>query len=745
MKLRHKILLPVLSVVFVAMTLAGFAIVRVATNTAETAQRRTLISVAHDMGNAVSLQLQKAITDARFATTIPSIRATLDPAPDLFGSVAFKAKRVHTVLKKMVETTGYYDAVYIVDANGAVMASSRAGDAGVLNIAHQRCFQTALRSNKAAISRPYRSQATGQALVTLCLPIDAGEFNGPHRGVLCGALQINTLVQKTLQRIASAQQWNIAMVTERGMTVVSLQDSAIGQKDYSKEAWFAALPAGREGIVAHEQDGEAVLTAYFRTEEGWISLATTKKSVLLSSSVRIAWYGLVALLGACIIIFICIYLVVRRVTQDITALSQHANAVALGRSSADFVLQRDDELGALSRSLAAMVEHLNKAVLRAEEANRSKSLFLANMSHEIRTPLNGIIGFAHILLQDSLLQEIHRDRIRKIHLSAQHLLGVINDILDFSKIEAQRMDIEDTPFSLAEVLQSVNVLMGPVALAKHIDFSVVQEENVPDVVRGDGLRLSQILLNLCSNAIKFTTQGSVQVRVHCQEERADSTVICFSVQDTGIGMAPEVVNRIFDAFTQADSSTSRIFGGTGLGLSISKRLSQLMQGDIWVHSTEAKGSEFQLILPFGKSSQQAALAMGVDFTCEVLPYMQGKHILVVDDNEINQEIAQVLLNSMGARVTLASNGLEAVDLALEQDFDCILMDIQMPIMDGFTATQTLRESGKPLLQSLPIIAMTADALNESRDRAKAVGMSGHLVKPVDPAKLRKVLQHWLGK
>lgn len=745
MKLRHKILFPVLSVVFVSMALAGFAIVRVSTNSAETAQRRTLIAVAHDMGNAVSLQLQRAMTDALFATKLPGVRIVLDSRPGFFGASAFKTKRAHSILAKMVETTGYYESVYLAGASGSIVSASRPDVIGSLDVSERQCFQTALQKTIPVISEPYRNPLTGQALVSLCLPIAAGEFNGPHRGVLFGNVPADRMLQKALHRVAVEPEWNVAMTTASGMTVMSLQDADIGRVDYSKQPWFAALPPNREGIVAHEQKGETILTAYFRTDDGWITLVSTKQSVLLSPCVRIAWYGLAALLGACTIIFVCIYWVVRRVTRDISALSQHANEVVQGRYDANFILQRNDELGALSRSLATMVEYLNRAVSKAEEASRSKSLFLANMSHEIRTPLNGIIGFAHILLQDSLLQQIHKDRVYKIHLSAQHLLGVINDILDFSKIEAQKMDIENAPFSLTDVLQSVNALVRPTALAKDIDFSVVQEENVPAIVEGDGLRLSQILLNLCSNAVKFTAEGSVRVHVRCQEEREDSTVICFSVQDTGIGMSQAVVKRIFDAFTQADSSTSRVFGGTGLGLSISKRLSQLMHGDILVYSTEGKGSEFQVIVPFGKSSQQAALDLGGDFSCEVLPFMQGKHILVVDDNEINQEIAQELLSCMGARVSLASNGLEAVDLALAQDFDCILMDIQMPIMDGFTATQTIRESGKAELKSLPIIAMTADAINESRDRAKAVGMNGHLTKPVNPAKLKKVLQYWLDR
>lgn len=745
MKLRHKILVPVLSVVFISMTLAGLAIVHVGTESAETAQRRTLITVAHDMGNAASLQLQRAMTDARFASNLPGVRIILDSEPGLFGAAAFKTKRVHSILARMVETTGYYESAYLADVGGTIVSASQPAAIGSSNVFDQQCFQTSLQKNTPAISEPYRSPLTGQAMVSLCLPIAAGEFNGSHRGVLFGNLLIDKMLQKALQRVAVEPEWNVVMTTGSGMTVMSMQGADIGRVDYSTQPWFAALPPAREGIVAHEQNGEDILTAYFRTDDGWIALVSTQKSALFAPGVRIAWYGLAALLGACTVISVCIYLVVRRVTQDISALSQHANEVEQGHYDANFILQRNDELGALSRSLATMVEYLNKAVIRAEEASRSKSLFLANMSHEIRTPLNGIIGFAHILLQDSLLQQVHKDRVYKIHLSAQHLLGVINDILDFSKIEAQKMDIEKAPFSLTEVLQSVNALVRPAALTKHIDFSVVQEENVPAIVEGDGLRLSQILLNLCSNAVKFTAEGSVRVVVRCQEEREDCTVICFSVQDTGIGMSPAVVQRIFDAFTQADSSTSRVFGGTGLGLSISKRLSQLMQGDIRVQSTEGKGSEFQVILPFGKSSQQAALDIEGDFSCEVLPYLRDKHILVVDDNEINQEIAQELLTCMGARVSLASNGLEAVDLALKEDFDCILMDIQMPVMDGLTATQTIRESGKLSLQSLPIIAMTADAVHESRDKAKAVGMNGHLTKPVNPAKLKKVLEYWLDR
>lgn len=407
----------------------------------------------------------------------------------------------------------------------------------------------------------------------------------------------------------------------------------------------------------------------------------------------------------------------------------------------------DDHRHHLEKLVTERTTQLVEAQKRAETASQAKSAFLANMSHEIRTPMNAIIGLTHLMQRDRPMPG-QSERLNKIDAAAQHLLSVINDILDLSKIEARKLILEQSDFHLDVIFDHIQSLLKEQAGGKGLIIKV-DRNDVPHWLRGDPTRLRQALLNYASNAVKFTEQGTIYLRAKKLEDNGDNLLVRFEVQDTGIGIEPDKISSLFEAFEQADASTTRRHGGTGLGLAITRHLARLMGGEVGAQSGLGRGSTFWFTARLGRGhsvqpmAPRAEITMDADAETVFRSHYEGSRILLVEDNAINCEVAVELLSGGGVTVDTAENGRVAVAMVRTTPYDLVLMDIQMPEMDGREATRVIRTM--PGKETLPVLAMTANVFEDDRQACLAAGMNDFIAKPVDPEKLFSTIAKWLPK
>lgn len=386
-------------------------------------------------------------------------------------------------------------------------------------------------------------------------------------------------------------------------------------------------------------------------------------------------------------------------------------------------------------------EEMQRSRELAEASAKSKTDFVANMSHELRTPLAAILGFTDLLYKTGL-DKVQSEYLEAIHTAGNSLLAIINDILDLSKLDAGKIVMESIPFHIPDLIQSVHAMFAIRAKQKNLKFTCVADTSIHYQVMGDPMRLTQMLVNLISNAIKFTEQGSVTVSCIAEIETEDHVNVRFTIKDTGIGIPSEKSNDIFERFTQGDTDFTRKYGGTGLGLHITRQLAELQKGSIELVQTEGSGAEFSFVIPYTKRN-------GIDpnvhisILDEIASIEPGRKVLIVEDNLMNQKLAAIILESYGFRITIAENGVKAIDILRREYFDIILMDIQMPEMDGYMTTRILRHE---LFVSIPVIAMTAHALAGEKEKCLQAGMHDYISKPFDEQTLLHTIQkslHWL--
>lgn len=687
------------------------------------------------------------IDQARSVAQVPHLRAVLD-TPDV------DEQTVSYTIATLSEAVGA-SLLFITDGRGHLLASTRPDWKRQPNEAVDSSFEQVLAGEDhcciweygddrylVAVS-PVLLDSSVLGLLGLGYPLE------DHIEDLHGATGLDVTVVRGDEVLASASDESFIspLRNAAAWSSVALERSSplsVG----GREHMATAIPI-EEGsvrlILSRPLDQVLMYFRRARTEILFIGLAIAALGLLVSQ-----WIS-------------------ERTARPLRELRDAANAFARGELSVEVRVRTEDEIGMLGRAfngmarqLAALMQKAIQKAKAAEEANEAKSAFLATISHEIRTPLNGVLGFTEQVLGTPLSNE-QRDHLLLVQRSGQDLLAIIDDILDFAKLEAGQLRLERIEFHLPTFLRRAIDSLRPAIDAKGLSIDTVVEEDVPHSLVGPASRLRQIVLNYVSNAVKFTAQGSITIRASLVSQTESDAIIRIEVRDTGIGISSDRLSQLFKPFSQLNSGANREYGGTGLGLAICKDLAGLMNGEVGVNSAPGAGSAFWFTVRLAKRSaapgaeqapalaaRQTASAQAVssggprERDPETFRRRSGQRILVAEDNRINQKVTGVILSKAGWPHVIAENGRQAVDLALAELFDLILMDCQMPTMDGFEATRRIRESEQRTDRHVPIIALTANALEGDRAACLAAGMDDFVGKPFKAAELEALLDRWLG-
>ncbi len=549
-----------------------------------------------------------------------------------------------------------------------------------------------------------------------------------------GIFSQSQIEQIFLEKLAESEQLNIALdqkIRENERTQKLLRKNEIMLSGVISSALDAIVIIGEVGHIIH---WNKAATEIFGYTEGEVRGRTLMETIIPFSYQYSSWNGFKGFLGE----------------SDDSFVNQRIELTAIRKSKEEFPIEltitgiKDDNefyYSAFIRDISSRrqrEEELLQMKEKAEQAAKAKSQFLSVMSHELRTPLNAVIGLTHLLLQ-SRPREDQQEDLRTLQFSGESLLHIINDILDFTKLDSGKIELSAIDFNLRELTQSLYQSFSFKAKEKNIVFDVEYDERMPFYVKGDSFRLSQVLNNLISNAIKFTRVGAVKLRVEMTENNITSFVTRFSVIDSGIGIAKDKQEKIFEQFTQADSDTTRLYGGTGLGLSISGRLVELMGGNILVESVPGQGSTFHFSIGLQRGEMPATAVVTPKVVTKSNDQFKTKLILLAEDNAFNANIARRFITGWGGHLDIVVDGRQALEFVSRKKYDLILMDVQMPELDGFACTRKIRKHFK----DIPIIAITASPQNEIINEIIACGMDDFVSKPFKPNELRSKLLEWL--
>ena len=664
-------------------------------------------------------------------------------------------------LRRQQERLPMTDSLRIADAAGEIVSGSDKALPGGVSIIDRDYFVRlkAANDNPLALSKPVLGKISGKWVV-----IFSRRLTPPgqaFQGVVFAAVPIEWF-ENIFARLDIGPHGVVVLRGDatRNFDIIARyphQPSLVGQTTVSPQfqALIAAQP--REGSYEAAAGGDGVRRIFAYQAVGSHPLVTLVG--LSTEDTMQPWQREAEKLIALAVAFVILtslgcwaiarsWLARGRAYREISQLNQELAEDNSARRDAEAETRRlNAELEQRVHERTAQLESANRELIQARDAadtaSQAKSAFLANMSHEIRTPLNAISGMAHLVRREGLSPR-QAERMDKLEGACRHLIEVINDVLDLSKIEAGKLAFEETDVSPEQLLSNALAMLRHKAEAKHLRL-VGESGPLPASLLGDTTRLQQALLNYATNAIKFTDQGQVTLRVTLAAEDARSALLRFEVTDTGIGIPPEAMAKLFSAFEQADNSTTRKYGGTGLGLAITRKLAELMGGEAGATSTPGDGSTFWFTarLKKGVTTGPVPTPPAGEAETQLLRQHAGKHILLVEDEPINREIAQLMLEEVGLQVTTAEDGAVALRLAAENTFAVILMDMQMPVMDGIEATQRIRQL--PEGGDVPILAMTANVFIEDKQRCFAAGMNDFIPKPIKPQQLYTTLVGWLNQ
>lgn len=694
------------------------------------------------------------------------MQSTMESLAGQTDIISMDATRAKDALRRMNRVFDRLDVIQITSITGQAVA--RSDDYQLLNYADRYWFRTIQKTREPAHDVVV-SRINNRTTAVLATPI----FNGEQ---MVGMVVVGIELAKLRQEIGAQQlghKSNSYLIDEKGIVLYHPNSEFINSiTNLSDTEPVRSVLAGKVGPFSYSDiHGSAKHVYALRLANGW-SVITEQDQSVLKNEIAGVWKGaaIIALLAGVLITGLQ-WMMASYIVKPINKIREAAKEVSSGNWSVQAPVLHRDEVGALAETFNIMTSELRRSYQTVEEkvkertselarsneelitarkaaehANSTKDDFLTNVSHELRTPLTAVLGYTELMLDPATAPEMPQDTLRSIRSNAMHLLQIVNDILDYSKIVTGGMTVDPQPCNLINIVREVIDCIMPRAKAKSLKFDAQVDPDLPPVIMTDALRLKQSLINLLSNAVKFTSQGSVELKIFGEGEN-ENRVLYMTIHDTGVGIPPDHLPNLFKGFSQADPSRSRRFGGTGLGLSIAHGFISLLGGHIIAESKLGMGSTFTVCLPLRtpqptapaapRTPEQKATEMGR----QLGGTLDGMKILLVEDGIDNQRLISMVLKKAGASVELAENGSIALDKLEKSKFDAVLMDMQMPVMDGYTATRTLRTRG----YTTPVIAVTAHAMAEDRAKCLASGCDDYMVKPIDRTKLINCIREHLNQ